>query len=225
MACVNPVLGVVAGSGLDLRSMLDEVVEEIPFARIGDAGTPVPGHTRSFVLGRAAGREVVLQLGRYHLYEGMPLALVQAPVAWMANLGVGEIVFTNAVGGLNPRFAMGELVGITSLHAWRGVAWGLPDEIRLADIVADCAGTGAYWWMHGPCYETRAEIAALRRLCGDVVGMSTLPEATAAQERGLGLRVVSCVTNLCGSGPVTHEEVLSVSARASARLIALLRAL
>jgi len=220
---MSTALGVVAGSGLDLLPLLDEVVEEIPFARFGSAGTPVAGHARKFVLGRVAGREVVVQLGRFHLYEGMPLSLVQAPVAWMAGLGVGEIVFTNAVGGLSPRFAAGDLVAVDTLNAWRCGAWALPERVQLPGVVPGCAGTGSYWWMQGPCYETRAEIAALCALGGDVVGMSTLPEAAAAQALGLGVRAVSCVTNVCGSGPVTHDEVLTVSAMASAKLVDVLR--
>lgn len=215
--------GVVAGSGIDLLPLLDEVIEEIPFERFGGFGTPVAGHARRFVLGRCARRDVVLQLGRFHLYEGLTLDQVQAPVRWMQSLGVGEIVFTNAVGGIAPRLAMGDLVGVTSLHAWHRGAWVLPARIDLQHTLPGCAATGNYWWMYGPCYETRAEIAALRALGGDVVGMSTLPDAAAALELGLKVRVVSCVTNLCGHGIVTHEEVLRTGQTASARMVELMR--
>lgn len=215
----------VAGSGIDLLPLLDEVVEEIPFSRFAPVrGTRVPGHARCFVLGRAAGREVIVQRGRFHFYEGLAHSEVVAPVGWLRDLGAREIVFTNAVGGLASGLRPGGLVCVQTLHAWPCAHYSGPREAATGLRVPGCEAEGTYWWLHGPCYETHAEIAALRALGGTVVGMSTLPEVVHAHELGLRAAVVSCVTNLCGSGgPVTHEEVLRVSAEGSARLCRLLK--
>jgi len=184
----------------------------------------IPGHARTFVIGRACGRDVIVQRGRYHFYEGLSQTEVTAPVDWLRGLGARSIIFTNAVGGISPGLHTGGLVGVTALHAWPCAHYNGPREMAPDIVVAGCDVHGTYWWLHGPCYETRAEIAALRALSADVVGMSTLPEVVRARELGVESAVISCVTNICGSaGPVTHDEVVRVSTAGSSRLAKLLR--
>lgn len=216
-------IGIVAGSGIDLRPLLDEVIEEIPFAHFGDVGTEIAGHARTFVLGRCAGHDMILQRGRLHLYEGLSLETVGAAVDWLAQLGAKEMVFTNAAGGLAEGLHAGALVAVRRMRAWPFQRRNGPETVDPDQMVSVCDGEGVYWWMHGPCYETPAEIAALKSLGGTVVGMSTLPEVERAQRIGIPAAVISCVTNVCGAGPVTHGEVLRVSAEASARLCGVLR--
>lgn len=217
-------VAIVAGSGIDLLPMFDEISEEAPFARFGGAGTTVPGHARTFVIGRACGRDVIVQRGRFHFYEGLTQEEVTAPVDWLRGLGAASIIFTNAVGGIAPNLRAGGLVGVTALHAWPCARYAGPREVAPDKTLPHSDATGPYWWLHGPCYETRAEIAALRALGACVVGMSTLPEVVRAKELGIETAVISCVTNICGSaGPVTHDEVVRVSTACSSRLAMLLR--
>jgi len=219
-------VGIVAGSGIDLRPLLDEVQEEIPFRAIpGLEESAVTGHPCRFVRGRTNGRTVLLQQGRLHLYEGFSLAEVTAPVDALAALGAAWIVFSNAVGGIAPALKPRELVAANRLHAWPCAHASLPPLLMPDLVLPGCDHTGAYYWMHGPCYETRAEIRALQRLNADTVGMSTFPELWRCRERDIPAGVVSCVTNVCQqAGALTHAEVVAVAARASKRLCALLRA-
>lgn len=215
-------IAIVAGSGIALRPLLDTVDAEIPFQVPG--ATHLEGHQRVFVRGHCAGRAVVLQLGRYHAYEGCSITEVCAPVDLLHGMGVREVIFTNAVGALAPHLLPGDLVGIGHLHAWPFHAWEGQESVTPSHVLPGLNARGAYWWMHGPCYETRAEIAALRGVGGTVVGMSTLPEVAHAQFLGMRTAVISCVTNACGAGPLSHEDVVHTARASSDRICAVLRA-
>ena len=244
-----PRIGVVLGSGLD--PLADELRDatSVPFAEVpGFPPVTVSGHAGSFVVGRLDGAEVLLQRGRYHLYEGHPPDVVAAPVRVAARLGVQSLVLTNAAGGVRPALEPGDLVlledhinlmarsplvGLVQEGEARFPDMSTPYDAALRQLALDAAAElgiglarGIYAGMLGPAYETAAEVRMLARLGADVVGMSTVPEVLAARARGLRCLAISVVTNKAtglGGGALSHEEVVAVGREASGRLARLLR--
>lgn len=237
------------GSGLG--GVADELADpvRVPFADIpGFPGATVPGHRGVLVAGRFGGVECVALQGRYHLYEGHDPATVVLPIRALAALGATTLIATNAAGALNPAFRPGDLM-ILDDHVnfmFRSPLIGpvvggeerFPDMSRpydpalqaLAERVALAQRLrvvrGTYFALTGPSYETPAEVAMYRRLGGDAVGMSTVPEVLAA--RALGVRVlgVSLITNLAAglaAEQQTHDEVLAAAAQAGERFSRLVR--
>jgi purine-nucleoside phosphorylase len=167
---------------------------------------------------------VIVQAGRIHLYEGLPPEEVVRPVEWLHGQGVKTLILTNAVGGLAGTLRRGDLVGAERVLAWPCTRARLSSSMACTVSVPGCDAAGTYCWVHGPCYETPAEIHALRRMGAMTVGMSCALELARATELGMGCGVVSCVTNVCGApGLLTHEEVLEQARAASKRMCALLR--
>lgn len=222
---MTPAVAVVAGSGIDLRGLFDRVAEEIPFTAV--PGLPpggVPGHASVFLRGTAAGVPLVLQCGRLHAYEGLGFDTVTRTVDALRDLGARAVVFTNAVGGLLPELEPGDLVAADLVRAWRCARFPLPAEQTPDFVLPGADARGVYHWMHGPCYETRAEIAALRRLGAATVGMSTAPEMLRCGRIGLRAGLVSCVTNSCVRPQrLTHDHVVATARTASGKLERLLR--
>ena len=201
------------------------------------------GHAGEFVAGTLDGSPVILQSGRYHIYEGHPLAVVSAPVRTLAELGVEILLVTNAAGGIREGLDPGEVmliqdhINLTGTSPLIGPQVG--GEARFPDMsepycpelgeMARAAASGAevtlhrgvYAAMHGPAYETAAEIRMLARLGVDAVGMSTVPEVLVAKARGIACLGVSTITNratgLSGSVP-DHAEVMEIAALAGQRL-------
>ncbi|MBI2421867.1 MAG: purine-nucleoside phosphorylase [Candidatus Hydrogenedentes bacterium] len=219
-------VAIVAGSGLDFASLFDEVFaihkfETFPGLQAGH----VQGHNYRFVFGAAAGVPLVLQEGRLHPYEGLRLEAATATIPLLASWGVRTILFTNAVGGLRAALRPGALVAARSVHTWPFARYALQESLRPNFVLPGCDAEGGYWWMHGPCYETDAEIRALQSLGGSTVGMSSAPEMQVAQALGLRAGIVSCVTNSCVDKSVlTHAHVLETARRSSERLRLLLGA-
>jgi purine-nucleoside phosphorylase len=178
--------------------------------------------------------------GRCHLYEGYHVAALSLPTRVLCDLGVKMLVITNAAGGLNPRYSVGNvmaiddhlcLMGLSSLVAREGIAGDrvarpivrLYDAglIRQATEIA-CQGgfhlqCGVYVGVTGPSYETRAEYRAFRRLGGDCVGMSTVPEVLTAAACGMKVLGLSTITNVARPDApevVSAEEVAQVAATA-----------
>jgi purine-nucleoside phosphorylase len=240
-----PEIGIVLGSGLGaVAGELEESVA-IPFAELpGWPAATAPGHQGRLVLGRLAGRGIVMLQGRLHMYEGDDVGLVVQPVLLFRRLGATAVVLTNAAGGLDPHFGAGTLMliadhvnltGRNPLIGPNGDSIGprFPDltdawspRLRAALVAAGKAEgvelrEGVYAGLLGPEYETPAEVRMLRTLGADSVGMSTVLECIAARWAGLEVCGVSLVTN-AGAGysgqPLTHEEVLAAGAEAGPRL-------
>lgn len=226
MTASSPI-GIVCGSGIELRALLDEVHAENPLNEIIPiTETAVAGHPGKLIQGRCGDTAVLLQCGRLHLYEGHDYATVISPVDLMHRLGANTIVFTNAAGGLKPEMAPGELMAATTIRPWPYAGWSdQPPELDTDFAISGCDTKGIYTWVHGPCYETRAEIAALQTMKADAVGMSTAPEVARCREIGIRTAVVSCITNNCCHPQVlTHEHVVSTAKKLSARLVRVMRA-
>jgi purine-nucleoside phosphorylase len=247
-----PEVAIVLGSGLG-------GLAERPEARAGTsvAFTDLPGFPAPTVAGHGGrlifcvfeDRKVVLQAGRFHFYEGHPMALVTAPMRLYGRLGVKTVLLTNAAGALNPGFGVGELMALTDHLNFFGtnpligpnVGPGprFPDMTAVYDpalraLLAACAEElgqtlrqGVYLGLTGPSYETPAEIRAFRTLGADAVGMSTVPEAIVARHEGLRVAGISCLCNMAAGllpQPLTHQEVLEAGAAAAGRFEALVRA-
>lgn len=237
---LRPRIGLILGSGLgNLADEMDDAVriayEDIPhFPR-----STVAGHAGRLVVGKLGGTPAYAMQGRFHYYEGYPMADVVRPVRMMAALGVETIIVTNAAGGVNEQFTPGDLVlltdhinmfGTNPLIGPNEAKFGprFPDmsnaydaELReLAAAVAQEQGVslrqGVYVGVSGPTYETPAEIRAFRTMGADAVGMSTVPEVIAASHLGVRVLGISCITNMAAGilpQPLSHEEVVETSAR------------
>ncbi|MDQ3995572.1 MAG: purine-nucleoside phosphorylase [Gemmatimonadota bacterium] len=239
-----PVAAIILGSGLGgLANQIAGAVA-VPFREIpGFPSASVAGHAGALIAGRLAGRAVLALAGRFHIYEGHDVGLAALPVRVMHALGARTLIVSNAAGGVRRTFRPGDLMLIDD-HInlmFRNPLIGPvgPGEVRFPDMSAPYdrelralareagldAGIpvqeGVYAGLLGPAYETQAEVRMLERLGADAAGMSTIPEVIVA--RALEMRVlgVSCITNLaCGLAPTppSHEEVLSVAARAGSDL-------
>lgn len=216
-----PPVAIVAGSGIELRRLLDTVSEERPFSEFPGLELGVlEGHPRRFVCGTCGPYPIVLQCGRLHMYEGLDYEAVARPVDVLHDLGARSILFTNAAGGLVPGMVPGDLLAVDRVRVWRYGRWDATPGTLFPDFVTPgCDFTGAYQWVHGPCYETRAEIAALQNHRMAAVGMSTAPGLARCQELGIRAGVIACITNSCCHPHVlTHEEVTTVARRSSGKL-------
>lgn len=234
MAIVTPIapLGVVAGSGIELRGLLSHVARTQAFSEIpGLAAGNVAGHEGRFIHGDTAGAPVVLQCGRLHCYEGLDYHAATATVDALHAFGVKAIVFTNAAGGLLPDMRVGDWLAVEQVRLFlprTGTPhWPhAPESIAPRFQIAECEHAGAYIWVLGPNYETRAEIRALQALGGAAVGMSAAPELQRCQELGIPAAVISCITNnCCAPAKLSHTDVIEAAAAASQRAVERLRRL
>ena len=230
----------VLGSGLG--GFVDAVAEPrlMSFDELGGfPASGVLGHAGRWIAGELEGRRVLIQAGRYHVYEGWPRDLVTAPVRIAAALGVPVLVLTNAAGSVRRAFGPGTLVALEDqIDLMEGNLPIAHDRespydaelrllaVRCAERVGVPLERGVYAALCGPSYETPAEIRLLDRLGADLVGMSTAPEAVAARAAGMRCLALSLVTNWAAGiapGPLDHEEVIEVGRRSAARLGGLLR--
>jgi len=250
---LRPVIGVVLGSGLG--AFADELTErvELPYGEIpGWPHSTAVGHAGKLILGNLGEVPVAAMAGRAHLYEGYSPAQVTYGVRVLGSLGVRSMVFTNAAGGINLELQRGGLVLISDHINLQGVnplcgpnddllGPRFPDmseaysrrfrEIAKAVAVELCVPIreGVYAAMLGPSYETPAEIRFLRLIGADVVGMSTVLEAIAANHMGMKVLGVSCVTNMAAGvlpeTKINHEEVLETGAMVRDTLVRFLKGL
>jgi purine-nucleoside phosphorylase len=245
----TPEVLAVLGSGLGGLAGIVEDSVSIPFQELpGLPSAGVGGHQGRFVAGFLEGRRVLVQAGRFHLYEGHPASVVVAPVRAAALLGIPTLVVTNAAGGVNPDFGPGTLMLIRDHLNLMGrnplVGPGEAGEARFPDMSAAYDGElrartraaaeglgipleeGVYAAVSGPSYETPAEVRMIGLLGGDAVGMSTVPEVIVARARGMRVLGISLITNAgAGISPeaLSHDEVLTAGREAAPRFQRLIR--
>lgn len=246
---VVPDVAVVLGSGLgDFADGLTEAVS-VPYGEIPHwPAATVVGHAGKLVCGSVAARPVLALAGRAHFYEGHPMSAVTFATRVLGQLGIKSLIITNAAGGINRKFSTGALMviddhinmmGTNPLVGANDERFGLrfPDmseiysaRLRgLADEAAAAMGLpvehGVYVAVHGPSYETPAEIRVFRTFGADAVGMSTVPEAIVARHMGIEVLGISCITNPAAgvvAQPLVHDEVMETARRVRGAFIALL---
>jgi len=245
----EPRVAIVLGSGLGGLVHTVDDARTIPYAEIpGFPDVGVVGHSGTLVAGELEDVPVVLQSGRFHLYEGHDPHTVALPVRVFAELGVGVLVITNAAGGLRPTMrpptlmliadhmnltGRNPLIGTVHKGEERFPDMSVPYDSELRAIARTAAAEsripleeGVYAGVLGPSYETPAEIRMLARLGADAVGMSTVPEVVTARARGLLVLGISSITNWAAgisSAPLSHEEVLSAAGTLAGQLETVVR--
>jgi purine-nucleoside phosphorylase len=240
----EPRVAIVLGSGLGAVADAVAAPIRVPYGELPGFPAPgAPGHQGEFVAGTLAGVPVLVQSGRFHLYEGHAPATVALPVRVFARLGIGTLILTNAAGAIRPTLRpptlmliadhvnlmfRNPLVGPVEEGEERFPDMSEPYDRALRALAREAARAqripleeGVYAALLGPSFETPAEIRMLARLGADAVGMSTVPEVLAARARGMRCLGVSSVTNWAAglaAAPLSHEEVLHAGAALAADL-------
>jgi purine-nucleoside phosphorylase len=231
---LKPRIGIVLGSGLGAFVDQMDVETILPYEEIpGFVAPAVEGHGGRLILGHVEGIPIACLQGRIHYYEGHSMATVVHPTRTIAMLGIEILVLTNSAGGLDPQMKPGDfmilddhvnLMGDNPLKGPNIPKLGprFPDmseayDRKLSDKMAEHLSRknirfsrGIYCGVSGPTYETPAEVRHLQLIGGRAVGMSTVPEAIAANHLGLRVCALSCITNLAAglsAHRLSHEEV------------------
>ena len=243
-----PVIGIVLGSGLGKLADRIENPIVIPYRTI--PGFPVStaiGHKGNFIIGDFGGKFVMAMQGRFHYYEGYPMELVTLLIRVMKMLGVGYLFVSNAAGGCNPDYEVGDLMIIKDhINLFPNPLIGpnfddfgprFPDmtcayDLELIDKAQQIATEmgvryhkGVYFGSPGPTYETPAEVRFYRMAGADVLGMSTIPEVIVARHCGLRVFGMSVVTNKCNTDTVAKtfndgDDVVRAADAAADRMCA-----
>lgn len=233
-----PSVGIILGTGLG--GLVKEISVEftLPYSEIPNFPlSTVEGHIGKLIFGELGGKKVIAMQGRFHFYEGYTMQEITFPVRIMKALGARTLCVSNACGGMNPEFEVGELMIINdhinlfptnpligkneaSLgtrfpdmgEAYKKTYVDLGKQIAKENNIK--VSEGVYVGLTGPCFETPAEYRWLRGMGADVVGMSTVPEVIVAKHAGMDVFGISIVTDLGVEGHVqkiTHEEVLHIA--------------
>ncbi len=236
---------IILGSGLGNLATKIEVDFEIPYNQIPHFPvSTVEGHKGRLILGKLNGKKVWVMEGRFHFYEGYTPEQVAYPVRVLKLLGVDNLLLSNAAGGVNADYAVGDLmilrdhISLFTINPLIGkneseLGTRFPDMsepyadvfIQKAKAIATANGIklheGVYVGVTGPTFETRAEYKLIKAVGGDVVGMSTVQENIAAVHCGMKVFAISVVTDLGireDNNVITHQEVLEAANAAEPKL-------
>jgi purine-nucleoside phosphorylase len=247
---VSPVIGLQVGTGLgDSVDGMEEVLsidyEDIPHFSV----STVPTHHGRLLCGQLGGKAVMVMQGRFHYYEGYSMQEVTLPIRVMQQLGVKTLILSNAAGGINPAFDVGDIMVMTDHINLTGNnpligpnvdEWGprFPDMSRVYDpglvALAEKAALqngirvqkGVYVGLPGPSLETGAEIRFLKTIGVDAVGLSTIPEVIAGVHGGMAILGLSVITNMNipdDFKPALVEEIIAAAERIAPSLQAIVR--
>ena len=247
----HPETAIILGTGLG--SLANEITDkyEIGYETIPNFPvSTVEGHSGKLIFGKLGDKDIMAMQGRFHYYEGYAMTEVTFPIRVMRELGIQTLFVSNAAGGMNPDFEIGDLMIITDHinffpeHPLRGknIPYGprFPDMsesynkglIQKANEIAQEKGIkvqhGIYIGTQGPTYETPAEYKMFRILGADAVGMSTVPEVIVANHCGIRVFGMSVITDLGVEGKiveVTHEEVQKAADAAQPLMTSIMREL
>ena len=237
----RPEVGIILGTGLG--GLVKEIHEEfiIPYEEVPNFPlSTVEGHSGKLIFGELGGKKVMAMQGRFHFYEGYHMHQITFPVRVMKALGIHTVCVSNASGGMNPNFEIGEIMIIndhinlfpTNPLIGKNISElgpRFPDMSEAYDkkLIAKAVeiaksnnikvSKGIYAGLTGPCFETPAEYRYISRMGADAVGMSTVPEVIVAKHGGMRVFGISIVTDLGVEGKIieiTHEEVQQVAAAA-----------
>ena len=244
----KPETAIILGTGLGELAKEIEKELTIPYADIPNFPvSTVEGHAGALIFGKLGGKDILAMEGRFHYYEGYNMKEVTFPIRVMHELGIKTLFVSNAAGGTNPSFRVGDLMIITDQinfmpeNPLRGenIPQGprfpdmghayAPDLIDMADAIAHEKAIkvrhGVYLATQGPTYETPSEYRMFAHWGADAVGMSTVPEVIVAHHCGIQVFGVSVITDMGVSGQivkVTHEEVQRAANEAQPRMAAIM---
>ena len=245
----NPTTAIILGTGLG--QLASEITDkyEFPYSEIPNFPiSTVEGHSGKLIFGKLGNKDIMAMQGRFHFYEGYSMKEVTFPVRVMYELGIKTLFVSNAAGGMNPQFNIGDLMIITDHinlfpeHPLRGKNFPTgprfpdmhePYDLQLvaeADKVAAEKGIkvqhGVYIGVQGPTFETPAEYRMFAKMGGDAIGMSTVPEVIVAHHCGIKTFGVSVITDLGGFDDpveVSHAEVQEAANKAQPLMTEIMR--
>lgn len=240
-AAQNPQVGIILGSGLGNFVQEIAVQHEIDYNEIPHFPvSTVEGHHGKLLFGTLAGKPVIAMAGRFHFYEGYTPEEVVYPIRVLKLLGVQTLLISNAAGGVNPAFKVGDLMIISDHISFATVNPLIgPNDNKLGPRFPDMSEPykkhlilkargiaqekgiklqeGVYFGVTGPTFETRAEYKLIHILGADAVGMSTVPEVITAVHAGMEVFALSVITDIGireEENVITHEEVLQAAKEA-----------
>jgi purine-nucleoside phosphorylase len=243
-------IGIVLGSGLGNFTNDIQVETEIDYSELPHFPlSTVKGHCGKLILGKLNDKNVVVMAGRFHYYEGYTAQQVVYPIRVMKMLGVKTLLISNAAGGVNSSFKVGDLmiikdhIGLFTVNPLLGkneeeLGTRFPDMsepyskelIAKARSIAQRSGydvkEGVYTGVTGPSFETRAEYKLIQAIGGDAVGMSTVQEVIAAVHAGMKVFAMSIITDIGireEENTITHEDVLAAAAAAEPKMTVILK--
>ncbi len=248
----QPEYVIVLGSGLG--KLQDEVQDKviIDYKNIPNfPQTTVEGHKGRLIFGKIEGKPLLMMAGRFHFYEGYSMEEVTFPMRVFKGLGIEKVILSNASGGVNPNYEVGDAVVISDHinmmpeHPLRGknidklgprfVDMSEAYDKKMREFVVDFGAKngievkqGVYMGLQGPTFETPSEYGLVRILGADCVGMSTVPEVIVAKHQGMRVFCISVITDLGGpeiAFPVSHEDVLNAANKAMPKIITLVKGL
>ena len=244
-------MGIILGTGLGGLVNEINISHAIPYVDIPNFPlSTVKGHHGKMIFGSLGDKEVVALKGRFHYYEGYTMKQVTFPVRVMARLGIELLILSNASGGLNPSFSIGDVMFIEDHINLMGdnpligpneedLGPRFPDMSQpynpalreKAQTIAERLGikyqTGVYAGVTGPTFETPAEYRYVRLIGADAVGMSTVPEVIAARHAGLPCLAFSVISDLGVEGKIveiTHDDVIDAASIAEPKMTAIIKA-
>jgi purine-nucleoside phosphorylase len=248
----KPQVGIILGTGLGGLVKEIETHHVLPYEQIPNFPlSTVEGHSGKLIFGKLGGKNVVAMQGRFHYYEGYDMKQVTFPVRVMKYLGIEKLFLSNASGGVNPNFEIGDLM-ILNDHVnlfptnpligknYKELGPRFPDMsepydhqlIALAKEIANKNNinvqVGSYAGVSGPCLETPAEYRYIRNIGADAVGMSTVPEVIVGRHMGLPCFAISIITDMGVDGrivKVTHEDVQRVAEKAEPKMTLIMKEL
>jgi len=248
----EPEVGIVLGTGLGNFANEIEITDTIPYSKIPNFPvSTVKGHFGQLIFGKIGRKQVVAMQGRFHFYEGYSMEEVTFPIRVMKFLGVKTLILSNASGGTNPNFHVGDImiiedhINLTNHNPLIGkndenLGPRFPDmsEVYNKSLINKAIGIakkhnlnfqiGVYAAVTGPNYETPAEYRYIRKLGADAVGMSTVPEAIVAKHMGLSCFAVSVISDLGVEGKIeriTHELVIDAASFAEPHMTKMVKEL
>ncbi|MFO7790668.1 MAG: purine-nucleoside phosphorylase [Bacteroidales bacterium] len=246
---LSPEVGIILGTGLG--GLVDEIEinETLPYDSIPDFPvSTVEGHHGRLIFGSLNGKPIVAMQGRFHYYEGYSAEKITFPVRVMKKLGIKHLFVSNASGGVNPDFEIGDLMVIND-HInlipnpligkhHKGYGPRFPDMSKVydPDLIIEAKQIaeennikiqeGVYTAVTGPTFETPAEYRYFRIIGSDTVGMSTVPEVIVARQMGIPCFAISIITDLGVPGKIveiSHEEVQKVASKAEKKMTLLIK--
>jgi len=249
---VQPTVGIILGTGLGGLVKEIEIIDEINYADIPHFPlSTVQSHSGKLIFGNLGGKKVVAMQGRFHFYEGYDMKQVTFPVRVMKFLGIERLFVSNASGGVNPDFQVGEImiqndhINLFPAHPLIGKNFDelgprFPDMsqpydhkmIEMAKAIAAenniRVAVGTYAGLTGPTLETPAEYSYVRAIGADAVGMSTVPEVIVARHMGIPCFAISIITDLGVPGKIKEvslQDVIDVANRQEPKMTLIMREL